>query len=141
MRLAILSVLCAAVLASFAVPTVRSSEVESAYISITTADTAGTLLRIPRGGQTIVIRKLTIWYDNAANTNPAYIGIVTATAGQTRQLWLGDAMASSGISVNEYGPMYFRLTPTTAQAGVRLFISAASSDSLEAVAEYEVVND
>lgn len=140
MRLAILAVFCAAVLALFAIPSM-SGDIETAYIAPTTADTAGVVLRTPHGGQTIVIRRVTVWYDNAANTNPAYIGIVQSNAAQTRVLWLGDAMASSGISALEYGPMYFRVAGATARAGLRAFISAASSDTLEAVVEYEVVND
>lgn len=105
----------------------------------TDADTTSAALLFPNPSQTILIKRITLWYDNAANTNPVYVGIVAATAAHTRQLWLGRTMTSSGIETITFDNINRVITPSTAQAGVRLFISAASSDSLFAKVEYEIV--
>lgn len=119
-----------------------SNRYYTAAIPVTSADTAGVALQIPAAGRTIRIRSMTFYYDNAANTNTANIGIVQANAGQTRVTgtWLGEAMTSSGVKTLSYSPM-IRIAGTTAQAGLRLFITAASSDTLDASVEYEVILD
>jgi len=116
------------------------SKTYSAVILPTIADTAGVLLQIPAAGRTIKIHRLLLWYDNAANTNPAYIGIVTANQAHTRALWFGKAMTSAGFDVFTYEPEA-RIAASTAQGGVRMFISAAASDTLEAIVEYEIIFD
>lgn len=92
--------------------------------------------------QTIVIKKITLWYDNAANTNAIYAGVITQNAAHTRHLWLGKAMTSSGIEAFEYDNINLRITPSTAQSpGLRLFVSAASSDSIYAKVDYYFVSE
>lgn len=110
-----------------------------AVIAQTTADTASVALAFPRSTQTVLIKRILCWYDNAANTNPFYVGIVAATAAQTVQFWLGTAMVTSGIATVSYENLNKRIDPATAQAGVRVFASAASSDSIMVKVEYELI--
>lgn len=111
----------------------------TAVVTQTDADTSGSLLVVPTASQTILIKRITLFYDNAANTNPIYAGIVTANAAHTRSLWLGQAMTSSGIATVQYDNINRLITPATAQTGLRLFVSAASSDSIMGIVEYELV--
>lgn len=48
-------------------------------------------------------------------------------------------MATSGIATIQYLNINQRIDPTVAQAGVRAFLSAASSDSIMAIVNYEIV--
>jgi hypothetical protein len=142
-RMFVVTLLLAAVM--FAIPVQAPAQMSprslDAYIAPTIADTASVLLQIPTAGRTLRIRTITLWYDNAANTNPVYAGIVTADAARTRQLWLGEAMATSGIKGISWLYINRKIPSTVAQAGVLLFISGAASDTLSATVEYELITD
>lgn len=110
-----------------------------AEVTQTNADTASVGLKFPNSTQTILIKDITFWYDNAANTNTFYVGIVSATAAHTRQLWLSQTMANAGVNTVQLNDINYKITPSVAQAGVRVFLSASTSDSISALVEYEFV--
>lgn len=117
----------------------NDSQSFTAYIAPVTTDTSGVLLAIPNSQQTVLVKKIIIFYDNGAAASIFYVGICTADQAHTRQLWFGHTMAGSGISTAIFDNLNKRITPATAQAGVRLFCNAASSDTLEALVEYELI--
>ena len=141
MKRALFTAVIAAMLGVFALSMADAGTTEIALVSITAADTAGVVLRTPRSGQTVRVRTVTLMYDNGAAAGQAYAGIVQSNAAHTRVLWFGQTMTSSGVETITWGPINYTVAAATAQAGLRLFISAASSDSLQALVEYEVIND
>lgn len=112
-----------------------------AFIQLTTADTASVLLQVPGAGRTIRILSITLFYSNAANTNPVYVGITTADQARTRQLWLGQTMVTSGKATLQFLDLNRKVPAATAAGGLLLFVSGAASDTLEANVQYEVVTD
>jgi len=116
----------------------KAPTTSDAWIAPTTADTASVLLTVPLKGRTLRIISIELFYSNAANTNPAYAGIVTADQAHTRQLWLGASMNSAAKGTLLWQNINRTIPAATAQGGVQLFISATASDTLSAVVEYEV---
>lgn len=125
----------------FSVPAFATSDDQTltAVAVQTNADTTSVAFPIPNPNQTILIKQITVFYDNAANTNPIYVGINDATAAFTRRLWLGQAMVSSGIQTIQYVGLDQKIDAATAQLGIRVFLSAASSDSIMAIVSYELI--
>lgn len=111
-----------------------------AWIGPTSADTAGVLLQIPGPGRSIRIVAISTFADNAASASTVYAGIVSADAAQTRYLWLGKVLSSTAINTDVW-EVHRKIPAAVAQAGVRLYISGASTDTLSANVEYEIVTD
>lgn len=123
------------------VPAQQSPRTLDAYIAPTTADTSSVLLSVPTAGRTIRIRAITLFYSNAANTNPVYVGVTTADAARTRQLWLGQTMVSSGKATLQWLDINRKIPAATAQGGLLIYISGTATDTLSANVEYEIVTD
>lgn len=77
----------------------------------------------------------------ACRMRPRYAGIVTADAAQTRHLWLGELTATNALKTYVWADINRKIPAAVAQAGIRLFVSGAGTDTLEANVEYEIVTD
>ena len=114
---------------------------KSAQIAQTAADTASVLLDPIRSTQRYLVKSITVFYDNAANTNPLYVALQLPSHSRTRYFWTGQAMTSSGIATLQWSDINTIVdAPADSTAGgLRFFISATTSDSLWAHLDYEVI--
>lgn len=113
----------------------------SAYILPQTGDTVSVLLAQPGPRRTILVRNITVYYENAANTNSVFAGIQVASFTRTRYLWLGTPMASGAAGTLNWQNINTKILGDSARAGLILFLSAASSDTLSGYIEYEIIPD
>lgn len=113
----------------------------TAYILPTTADTASVLLAKPGSNRTLLIRNITVFYENAANTNTVHAGIQVASFTRTRYLWLGQPMTSGAAGTINWQNLNVRILGDSARVGAILFLSATTSDTLSGYIEYEIVPD
>ncbi len=140
-RLAIPVILALLVMGLFFQTSVADEGGRNVQIAKTSADTASILLPGIRATQRYKIKNITVFYDNAANTNPLYVAIQLPSYSQTVYFWAGQAMTSSGITTVQYTNVNAVVSaPADSTAGgLRFFISAASSDTLFASLDYDVI--
>lgn len=113
-----------------------------ATITKTTADTVSVLLPGIRANQRYLIKGISITYDNAANTNPAYAMIQLPAYSHTVYYQVANLMVSAGATTVTYNDLNV-VVPAPAdstQGGLRFYLSAASSDTLAGFIDYEVIN-
>ncbi len=113
-----------------------------ATISKNTGDTVSVLLPGIKATQRYLIKGISITYDNAANTNPAYAMIQLPSYGRTVYYQVANLMVSSGATTVTYNDLNV-VVPAPADStagGLIFFLSAASSDTLAGFIDYEVIN-
>ena len=113
-----------------------------ATISKSTADTVSVLLAGIRPTQRYLIKNITLTYDNASNVNPIYAMLQLPSFSRTVYFQTATNMTSAGsvtLVFNDINVVVPAPADSTA-GGLIFFLSAATSDTLSAVLDYEVLN-